>query len=83
MTNPCSITVHMETLSSSAVHFLYVLFATATKIYTKGCSSLTQINSSMRPLRPPTQQATYFSLLTVFRIRGEAQSIFGACPFGR
>ena len=57
-TNPCPIAVHMEPFSTSVFKVLIWIFATTTKICTRGCST-PGLRPKLRtqPPRPPTHYA--------------------------
>jgi len=56
-TNPCPTAVHTEPFSTSVFKALIWIFATTTKICTRGRSSQTRVQPSAQPPRPPTRQS--------------------------
>ena len=83
-THPCPTAVTMEPFSTSVFKDLTWIFATTTKICTRGRSSQHHCQAfSAWPPRLPTRQCIAATLTARYGYYAWAPSIFRASPFGR
>ena len=93
-TDPCPSTVHMEPFSTSVFKVLIWIFATNTKICTRGRSTQAHAKgfatrtprrsaARLRPPRPATHLCFAFAQMAEYRWLAGAPSIFRASSFGR